>query len=247
MNKKILSLLLLPQLLFSCTKELTLYLDNEFNTIPSFCTQSDILEFYKNKENYTLSLVKIESIDNNTYMQSYTTYCSDNEIDPNTGYLSLKGYDNQIRILMIKCKIIKDYYVKGTNDLTINIPFYLNYSSNSYYKKEDIITFFNSFDKMLFYFNINKIEERTYFENNISQKEVNFSNCYKDTLLHYNYFMPVTNDKLDISKYNSQIIFDNVYGNYTDYLNDGSNLEELEEGIKKIEENADKAVPEYCF
>lgn len=59
--------------------------------------------------------------------------------------------------------------------------------------------------------------------------------------------MPITNDKLDISKYNSQTAFDHVYGNYTDYLKDGSSLEELDEGIKKIEENAYKAVPEYCF
>lgn len=246
MNKKIILLLAMLPLLFSCTTELKIHYSNEFNSSKPFeCFQNDILNFYRNTDTKTLSLVKIENVDNNIYMQFQTERCTDEEKDANTGYMSLKGYDNNIRLMMVKCKVIKDYYSKGTDGYELIIPFYLNKFDTNFYDSDEIISFFNSFDKMLFYFDFDYLKDRTYFENTINQKEVFFSNCYFDIKPHFNYLMPILNNKLNIDKYNSVIAY-KVTGNYEEYLTNGMSLDEIENGIKKIQDDADKAMREWC-
>lgn len=246
MKKKIITILAMFPLLFSCNNELKVYETNEFNiSKPSFCFQDDILYFYKNIDTKTLTLVEIENVDNNVYMQSQTEWCSDIDKDPNTGYMSLKGYDNNIRIVMIKCKVLKDYYSKGTEGFEINVPFYLNRCSVEYYDLDAIISFFNSFDKMLLYFDIDYLEDKVYFENTSKQKEILFTNCNLDRELHFNYFMPIPNNKLDIDKYNSVIEYE-IRGNYEEYLSNGMSLDEIEDIVKKIQDDADKAKLFIC-
>ena len=57
--------------------------------------------------------------------------------------------------------------------------------------------------------------------------------------------MPISNNKLDIDKYNSVIQYE-IGGNYEKYLSNGMSPDEIEDGVKKIQDDADKAKLFIC-
>ncbi len=57
--------------------------------------------------------------------------------------------------------------------------------------------------------------------------------------------MPISNNKFDIDKYNSVIQYE-IGSNYEKYLSNGMSLDEIEDGVKKIQDDADKAKLFIC-
>lgn len=245
-KKYLLTSLFLLATLSSCQNELVKYEFNEFLGYgkDENCDFTDIINYYgapKTSDNHTtLCLLKINKVDNQIYMQTETEFYPDYSIHENK-YTSLKGYDNGIRLIVLNCTVIEDYYSKGQENRTINVPFYLNYSYNQTYDFDKVYSFFSSFNKMIYHLNSDYLKDSNLFLANKNQKIVTFNNLAQFAKISYKNLMSITDDKLDINKYEEN--FNAVSDNYKERLSDGMSLEKIKEAAKKIYE--DCKLPDY--
>ncbi len=207
MNKKI---FLLAMILFtsltSCQKELIKIDYNEFTMMfpPDECDGINICNYQKDVDGFTICLVSVESVISTCYTQSKTYYVP-YSIAPYAKSMNLKGYDNGIRLIIVKFKVVEDFYSKNNENLSFYYQFYLNISSTKIYEFSLLYNFFSNIDKMLLYFETNKLVDREFYTADTSQNSIIFENCHYNALPSYRRLMPFINDKLDFNFYTNTL------------------------------------------
>lgn len=199
-----------------------------------YCDNNSVLASFKGFNGKTLSLFKINYIDNTLYYDS-------------------NDYFSEIILFVVNCSLIKDYY--GNEDKisdTINFAFYLNSSCERYYDFNSIKNYLNKLDKFVFIYSYNEINDsrNLTYKSLLIKKEKSIENCSDDTAIVVKKFLPIIDNKLDYSGFKETFNSSINEEYFEDYIHFGMTLEELEPQFKKLHEdssNYELSRIDYCF
>lgn len=240
MKNKFIKLFLLSPILISCSSIELKNIDyNEFLVKDFLCDVSETNFDFIDYRSLTLSLAKINYIDNKIYMPSETFWSGSDK-------MNLKGYDNHVRYIRVNYTILDDFYNKNTNGLTMNVMYYLNKDSYEIYDFNTVFNFFNSLDKIIIYYH-SAFFDRTYFYATNNQPEIYITDISNEAPLYYKTFIPVINNKLSMTSLYNFYSTLNIYTKYdNEKLVDGLSIDELKEEAKNIQEKSKDWEFNYC-
>lgn len=221
MRKKSLILFISTLLLCGCSNENTQLYCYEFCGNPSQYTAANryVLNVLKKEDNYTISRFKINSVDNKIY--------NDN-IDGSDG----------IRLFVVRCSYVEDYYDNGNNinDSDVNFIFYLNIDCTQIFDINNVRAYLNKLSCFAIYYNYSSIDKKELFNGN---KKITLDNASNYNLVEFPTFFPIINNKLDYSDFYDVFNVDLPNEKYfKDYIKFDMSLDELKEGFNKIKEDS---------
>lgn len=240
MKKKSIILFSILTILSSCNSKELIFIDiNEFLAKDFNCDPSDGNFDFIDHGSTTLSLAKLNYVEDKIYMPSSSVWVDSERTN-------LKGYDNHIRYIRVNYTIIDDFYGKKTEGLTINIMYYLNKDYKDLYDYKTVYNFFNSYDKMIIYYS-SILCDVTYFYAINSQPEADITNVGREAILDHKTFIPVVDDKLSMSSLYNFYSKLNIHTQYdNDKFADELTISEFKDEAKNIQEKSKDWEFNYC-
>ncbi len=219
MNKKVFLLLFLNCFMFSCNETKGTNYCQEFCVYPDryHASYKYVLGALKKQDGYTLSRFKVDSVDNNIYF---------NETDGKNG----------VKLFIVRCTYLEDYYDNDTNILkNINFAYYLNSDCEGIFNFNDVKNYFSSLSSFVAYYEYSSIENCTLYS---GSKDINIENCCNYNLIEFPTFIPIINDKIDYTGF--ETIFNTTPSEsyFKGYIKFDMTMDELKEGFTKIKEDS---------
>lgn len=191
-----------------------------------------------------------ETPGNNETQNIYELYGSGNYSFANIDITSVRDIiycdldDLNKRYVVLEGIVADDYYCKLNKGTAVNIPVCLNKTEDSYLDVNSVIELFSQSETIFVYFCVTNDKELFLYPQN---DKVQFS-CLT-SVVNFNYFDIIlcTNGRTDLNKIctflNSQsmsYVPFNLYGEYTNYIDDQMDIETVANNLTKLYEKIKK-------
>jgi len=154
----------------------------------------------------------------------------------NNIYFNEVGGNNGVKLFIVRCSYVEDYYDNENNIIkNINFGYYLNADCEEIFNFNDVKKYFSNISSFITYYKYSSIKNISLYNGN---KEVKMENCCNYNLIEFPTFIPIINDKIDYTGFESTFNTSVSESYFKNYITFSMSMNELKEGFNKIKEDS---------